>query len=157
MQNISTIELVKLDKSTILKTLDSQLHKIKTSVNFADFKREFRKFQELKSEFGMQYQLNQFRFFADTTQTELKSNYEFYAQTYPELKIRDSELKKIVANSPYMSEIKNEFGDNLFFDIKNSSFTVNERAKEFMQKESSLERELVEFKSQSKITFSLTP
>lgn len=153
MQNISTIELVKLDKSTILKTLDSQLHKIKTSVNFADFKREFRKFQELKSEFGMQYQLNQFRFFADTTQTELKSNYEFYAQTYPELKIRDSELKKIVANSPYMSEIKNEFGDNLFFDIKNSSFTVNERAKEFMQKESSLERELVEFKSQSKITW----
>lgn len=153
MQNISTIELVKLDKTSILQILDSQLHKIKTSANFADFKGEYRKFQELKSEFGMQYQLNQFRFFADTTQTELKSNYEFYAQTYPELKIRDSELKKIVANSPYMSEIKNEFGDNLFFDIKNSSFTVNERAKELMQKESSLERELVEFKSQSKITW----
>lgn len=151
MQNIKTIELVKLDKTEVLESLDSQLERIKASNKFSDFKSEFKKFQELKNEFGLQYQLNQFRFFGDTTQTELKSNYEFYTQTYPEFIVRDSQLKKIISDSPFMDEIKTEFGDNLYYDIKNSSYEINEKAKELMQQESTLERELVEFKSQSKV------
>ncbi|MCE2962937.1 MAG: M3 family metallopeptidase [Chitinophagales bacterium] len=151
MQNINTIELVKLDRTKVLASLDGQLEKIKATDNFSDFKSEYKKFQELKNEFGLQYQLNQFRFFGDTTQTELKSNYEFYTQTYPEVIVRDSRLKKIISDSPFMADIKRELGDNLYYDIKNSSYDISEKARELMQRESTLERELVEFKSQSKI------
>ena len=151
MQNITTIELVKLDKTQFLESLDSQLERIKASNNFSDFKTEYRKFVELNQEFGIQYQLNQFRFFGDTTQTDLKSNYEFYTQTHPEVIVRESQLKKIISESPFMDEIKSEFGDNLYYDIKNSSYEINEKARELMQQESTLERELVEFKSQSKV------
>lgn len=151
MQNINTIALVKLDKTEVLNNLDNQLKNIKDAKRFEDFKAEFKKFQEIKNEFGLQYQLNQFRFFGDTTQTELKSNYEFYTQTYPEIIVRDSQLKKIISDSPFMDDIKTEFGDNSYYDITNSSYEINEKARELMQKESTLERELVEFKSQSKV------
>jgi M3 family oligoendopeptidase len=151
MKNINTIELVKLDKTKVLQSLDDQLEKLKTIKSFPEFKSEYKIFQELKNEFGLQYQLNQFKFFGDTTQTELKSNYEFYTQTYSEIIVRDSQLKKTISQSPFMDEIKKEFGDNLYYDIKNSSYEINEKAKELMQQESKLERELVEFKSQSKI------
>jgi hypothetical protein len=129
MQNITTIELVKLDKTKVLESLDSQLERIKASNNFSDFKTEYRKFVELNQEFGIQYQLNQFRFFGDTTQTDLKSNYEFYTQTHPEVIVRESQLKKIISESPFMDEIKSEFGDNLYYDIKNSSYEINEKAR----------------------------
>ena len=151
MQNIHTIELVNLDKPQVLSSLDNQLETLKIAKGFEEFKAEYKKFQELKNEFEVQYQLNQFRFFGDTTQTELKSNYEFYTQTYPEIIVRDSQLKKIISESPFMDEIKRELGDNLYFDIKNSSYEINEKARELMQQESTLERELVEFKSQSKV------
>lgn len=151
MQNINTIELIKLDQSKVLQSIDDLLETLKITKSFEVFKTEYKKLQKLKSEFGLQYQLNQFRFFGDTTQTELKSNYEFYTQTYPEIIVRDSRLKKIISDSPFMDDIKRELGDNLYYDIKNSSYEINEKARELMQQESTLERELVEFKSQSKI------
>jgi hypothetical protein len=52
MQNINTIELVKLDRTKVLASLDGQLEKIKATDNFSDFKSEYKKFQELKNEFG---------------------------------------------------------------------------------------------------------
>ena len=85
--------------------MDNQLETLKIAKGFEEFKAEYKKFQELKNEFEVQYQLNQFRFFGDTTQTELKSNYEFYTQTYPEIIVRDSQLKKIISESPFIKKL----------------------------------------------------
>lgn len=151
MENIRAIELIKTPKDILLGQLDSCLEELKKKTIYADFVDTLMEFQTKVYSFYEQYQLSQFRFYGDTSQSDLKSIFEHNQSILPELMVRQTELKKIVGNSPFMDFLKEEYGDNMYYDIKNANFSMSEKAQALMLKDNKICQEVVEFKSQSKV------
>jgi len=151
MQNVGSIEVKRLDIVRLIEVLDVILSQVKGSSTYEDLKIGLREFDNTINEFAAQYQLAQFRFYGDTSQNEIKKLFEFYAQAYPELELRIAQFQKIVGESPFLSLIQNDYGDNVYFLCKNATFTYTEKAKQLLQEESKLTNEFVTYKSQSKV------
>jgi len=153
MKNINTIKLLKVNKDELLNTLDHHLNQLEHPTDYSAFIQVLKDFQEAIYRFYEHYQLTQFRFYGNTSQMDLKELYEHNLTIQPEVTIRQNKLKNILYAGPYMQELKNEFGDNMYYDIQNSNYRMNDKAKDLMLQENKINKEVVEFKSQSKVNW----
>lgn len=153
MQNISNISLEKLDYNSILLELDSILPKITLAVDYVSLKDNLKSYFSVFSRYSSHANLVQYRYFGDTTQTDLAELYQLTNQYDTEVELRLTQLKKVLATSQFLNSLKTEFGENLFFDLKNSTFEYTEKAKEIAVEEAKIQTEITQFKSQSKVVW----
>lgn len=151
MQDIKTIELKKIDKESLLKLLSEQIIKIENAPNFEYLIQETQISYEKIHEFILQYQIVQFRFYGDTSQSDLKELFDYYQSSIPEVEVEINHLDKVLAKSPFLEDLKEFAGENFYYKLIHSNYDYTTRAKELMALENKLTTEITEFKSQSKI------
>jgi M3 family oligoendopeptidase len=151
MLNLKTIHVEKIEKDELLADLDHMVQKIKLASTYTEFISHYTDYLNKVYHFATQYQVTMFRYFGDTSQVEWQQLYIHYTQMQPEVETRSIELKKFTGKSPFIEDLRKEFGDNLYFDCIYSHYDINDRAKSLLQEEKKLSKELVEFKSQSKV------
>jgi M3 family oligoendopeptidase len=153
MQNINEIKLVKYELEPCLEKVEAQFKAMKSSVDYSEFKTHLLAMNSYVGEIGTMASLVGFRYYGNTADKELKELNDHYSNFFAQLSGITSEIDKFIGASIFIENIKEELGQNIYTEYKNSTFTINEKAQKLLEEDEKLSQEVMAFKAQSKISW----
>jgi M3 family oligoendopeptidase len=153
MQNISEIKLIKYELEPCLEKVKAFFESMKKSTDYNQFKVELIAMNNYLSELGTMSSLVSYRYYGNTADDELKALNDHYAMVSAQLSGLSSEIDQFIGASSFLKNIKEEFGQNIYTEYKNSTFTINETAQKLLEEDEKLRQEVMAFKAQSKVTW----
>lgn len=153
MQNINELKLVKHELEPCLEKANSYFKSIQSASDYPEFKSQLVAMNQYFDEIGTMASMVSFRFYGNTADSELKALNEHYSGLFAQLSGLFSTIDKYIGASPYLENIKMDFGQNLYTEYKNSTFTINEKAQKLLEEDEKIAQEVMAFKAQSKVAW----
>lgn len=146
--------------SEVLNFIDETNQKLKNALNADEQIDILKAYDEKDKDFQTTYNICSIRHTIDTRDEFYEKENQFFDENIPTVMAKSVELSKTILNSPFRKELEEKIGKH-YFDLKECSLVLNDKAIPFMQRENELITEYNKIIANSKIevdgkTYTLT-
>lgn len=146
--------------SDVLNFIDETNQKLKNALNADEQIDILKAYDEKDKDFQTTYNICSIRHTIDTRDEFYEKENQFFDENIPTVMAKSVELSKTILNSPFRKELEEKIGKH-YFDLKECSLVLNDKAIPFMQRENELITEYNKIIANSKIevdgkTYTLT-
>lgn len=146
--------------SEVLNFIDETNQKLKNALNADEQIDILKAYDEKDKDFQTTYNICSIRHTIDTRDKFYEKENQFFDENIPTVMAKSVELSKTILNSPFRKELEEKIGKH-YFDLKECSLVLNDKAIPFMQRENELITEYNKIIANSKIevdgkTYTLT-
>ena len=151
--NFNDIEYERVDYEYIKKQYLKILHKIENSSDFSKVKNLIRKLNICRKTVLTMSTIASIRFSINTNDEFYKDEKKYWDEYSPLFSDLDIKFYKVLLDSPFESEIKDEFGEQFYRYIKTLVDSFSEEIIEDLQEENILMSEYTSLLASAKIEF----